>query len=182
MAVIVEGIPGVSEITGGQTAGPIANAVMQAALAPMAQAEAQQEAQAGGTVRAGLSLSWVAGLGLALHPSYRLLMGLPILALFALRLYRGARWPLLAPAMTTLSTIGMYLYLPIRSASGNIAALDWGHASTLGTPSPSRPGMKSIRGPKKFSGRTMVNGRPFSLCCPTMYRSISCLADAYDQR
>ncbi|OWY61903.1 hypothetical protein B7486_61295 [cyanobacterium TDX16] len=48
VAVIVEGISGVSEITGGQTAGPIANAVMRAALTPMAQAEAPAEGEDAG--------------------------------------------------------------------------------------------------------------------------------------
>jgi peptidoglycan glycosyltransferase len=48
VAVIVEGQDGVSEITGGQTAGPIANAVMQAALTPMAQAEAPADGEGEG--------------------------------------------------------------------------------------------------------------------------------------
>ncbi len=85
----------------------------------------------GAPASVGLSLAWVAGLGLGLHPSYRMLMGLPILALFALRLFRGARWPLLAPMVTSLSALALYLYFPVRSATGRIASLDWGHADTL---------------------------------------------------
>ncbi len=86
----------------------------------------------GGTAAAGLSLAWVAGMGLAMHPSYRILMGLPILALLLLRLYRGARWPLLAPAMTSFSALASYLYLPVRAATGRIESLEWGHPDTFG--------------------------------------------------
>ena len=86
----------------------------------------------GAPARVGLTLAWVAGLGLGMHGSYRLLLGLPILALLSLRLYRGARWPLLAPPVTLLSALGLYLYLPVRSATGRIASVDWGHADTLG--------------------------------------------------
>lgn len=87
----------------------------------------------GGNARAGLSLAWIAGLGFALHPEYRMLMGLPIVALLGLRVYRGARWPLLAPCMAIFSALATYLYLPVRSATGTVAALDWGHPKTLAT-------------------------------------------------
>lgn len=87
----------------------------------------------GGNARVGLSLAWVAGLGFALHPEYRLLMGLPIFALLCLRAYRGARWPLLAPSMTIFAALASHLYLPVRVATGRITAIDWGHASTLST-------------------------------------------------
>ncbi len=86
----------------------------------------------GGNARAGLSLAWVAGLGFAVHPEFRMLMGLPIVALLCLRAYRGARWPLLAPGLAILGAMGSYLYLPVRSATGRIASLDWGHPNTLG--------------------------------------------------
>ncbi|MCP4444988.1 MAG: DUF2723 domain-containing protein [Myxococcales bacterium] len=85
----------------------------------------------GSNAGAGLSLAWVAGLGFALHPEYRMLMGLPIVALLCLRAYRGARWPLLAPSFAIFSAVATYLYLPIRSATGRINALDWGHTETL---------------------------------------------------
>ncbi len=85
----------------------------------------------GAPARVGLSLAWVAGLGLGMPGSYRLLLGLPILALLSHRLYRGARWPLLAPPVTLLSALALYLYLPVRSATGPIASLDGGHADTL---------------------------------------------------
>lgn len=85
----------------------------------------------GGNARVGLSLAWVAGLGFALHPEYRMLMGLPIFALLCLRAYRGAKWPLLAPSMTIFSALAAYLYLPVRSATGRISAIDWGHPETL---------------------------------------------------
>ncbi len=85
----------------------------------------------GGNARVGLSLAWVSGLGFAVHPEYRMLMGLPIVALLGLRVYRGARWPLLAPAMAIFGALGSYLYLPVRSATGRIATLDWGHPDTL---------------------------------------------------
>lgn len=79
----------------------------------------------------GLSLAWIAGMGIALHPSYRMLMGIPLLVIFSVRLYRGARWPLLSPVVTSLSAFALHLYLPIRSATGRIALLDWGHPNTL---------------------------------------------------
>ena len=87
----------------------------------------------GGNASAGLSLAWVAGLGFAVHPEYRLLMGLPILALLSLRVYRGARWPLLAPLMAVFAACATYLYLPVRSATGRIVSLDWGHPDTFHT-------------------------------------------------
>lgn len=86
----------------------------------------------GGNARAGLSLAWASGLGFAVHPEFRMLMGLPIVALLCLRAYRGARWPLLAPGLAMFGAMGSYLYLPVRSATGRIAALDWGHPNTLG--------------------------------------------------
>lgn len=87
---------------------------------------------AGGSASSGLSLAWVAGLGFALHPHYRLLLGLPIMALLAVRSFRGARWPLVAPAFAVFSALAMHLYLPIRSATGRLTSLDWGHPNTLG--------------------------------------------------
>lgn len=90
-----------------------------------------QRVAAGAPASAGLALAWVAGLGFGLHGSYRLLMGLPILALFTVRLRRGARWPLLAPMISALSAFAVYLYLPLRSASGRITGLDSGQPQTL---------------------------------------------------
>ena len=86
----------------------------------------------GAPASVGLSLAWVAGLGFGVHGSYRMLLGLPILVLFTHRLYRGARWPLLAPLASTCAAGGLYLYLPVRSATGRIQSLDWGHPDTLG--------------------------------------------------
>ncbi|HTE51460.1 MAG TPA: DUF2723 domain-containing protein [Kofleriaceae bacterium] len=81
----------------------------------------------GGDARVGLLLAVVAGLGLAAHPSYRLLVPAPLVALLWLRLHRGARWPLLAPLVALAIGAALHLYLPVRSASGEIAAVDRGH-------------------------------------------------------
>jgi len=78
----------------------------------------------------GLALALVAGLGLGLHSSFRLLMGMPIAALLVVRLWHGARWPLAAPALTAGIAGALHAYLPVRSATGRIGALDWGHPRT----------------------------------------------------
>lgn len=76
--------------------------------------------------RAGLGLALVAGLGLGAHVSFGLLLGLPILALFFVRLRRGARWPLLAPVVAIAAAAAVHLVLPVRAATGRTAAVDWG--------------------------------------------------------
>src|SRR5690606_37125692 len=80
----------------------------------------------GGDARQGLALAMVAGLGLGVHVSFALL-GAPVIALMALRLYRGARWPLLAPLLVVAIAGALYAYLPVRSATGRVAEVDWGH-------------------------------------------------------
>lgn len=81
----------------------------------------------------GLALCFVCGLGaLGVHGSFRLIMVLPVLALLAWQLRGGARWPLLGPALAALGALGVVVYLPLRSASGQVPLLDWGHPRTLG--------------------------------------------------
>lgn len=82
--------------------------------------------------RTGLLLVLVAGLGLGLHGSYRVLVPLPLAALLWVRLKHGARWPLLAPVMVLAVGGALYLYLPVRSATGRTAAVDWGHPRHAG--------------------------------------------------
>ncbi|RMH40392.1 MAG: DUF2723 domain-containing protein [Deltaproteobacteria bacterium] len=84
----------------------------------------------GGGPRTGLALAWLAGLGAGLHASYRLLLAVPIAALLFVRLRRGARWPLWTPALAVAAAAAVHAYLPVRSASGRAAALDWGHPRT----------------------------------------------------
>ena len=83
----------------------------------------------GGGARDGLLLAVVAGLGLAMHTTY-MLVGLPLVALFTVRLFRGARWPLAAPLLVVLVAGGTYLYLPVRAAAGVPAPLQWDDTST----------------------------------------------------
>ena len=82
--------------------------------------------------RTGLLLAVLAGLGLGLHSSYRLLVPLPLAALLLVRLRRGARWPLLVPLVVVVVAGALHLYLPARSASGGTAATDWGHPRRAG--------------------------------------------------
>jgi hypothetical protein len=80
----------------------------------------------GGDARWGLALALVCGLGLALHVSAWLL-GPVAVALMGVRLYRGARWPLLAPLVALTMAGAAIAYLPVRAASGRAAVLDRGH-------------------------------------------------------
>ena len=84
----------------------------------------------GGGARSGLLLAVLAGLGLGLHPVYRLLVPLPLAVLLIVRLRRGARWPLYAPVLALAIGAALQLYLPVRSATGRIDAIDWGHPRT----------------------------------------------------
>lgn len=86
---------------------------------------------AGADARIGLLLAVVAGLGLAAHSSYRLLVFAPVAVVLVLRLRHGAKWPLLAPVLTFATAAGLHAYLPVRSQASD-GALDWGHPSTLG--------------------------------------------------
>lgn len=80
----------------------------------------------GGDARWGLALAIVCGLGLSVHITYALL-GPPVLILLVVRLRRGARWPLLAPLLCIATVAGMLSYLPVRSATDRVDAIDWGH-------------------------------------------------------
>ena len=80
----------------------------------------------------GLALAVVAGLGIGTHSSFRLLLALPIAAVLVVRLRRGARWPLVAPALAIAMAAATHAYLPVRSATGRTAAIDWGHPDTAG--------------------------------------------------
>lgn len=84
----------------------------------------------GGGARAGLMLAVLCGLGLGLHPLYRLLVPLPVLVLLIVRLRRGARWPLYAPVLALAIGAAAQLLSPVRSATGRIDAIDWGHPRT----------------------------------------------------
>jgi hypothetical protein len=77
----------------------------------------------------GLPLAFGAGLSATgLHASFRLLAAVPLVALYLVRLRRGARWPVVAPALVALGAAGVALYLPLRSA--RVPELDWGHPRT----------------------------------------------------
>lgn len=86
----------------------------------------------GTNARWGLALALVAGLGAGLHVTYGL-VALPILALLALRLRQGARWPLMAPLLALFVAGALITYLPVRSAAEGTAAVDWGHPDRLDT-------------------------------------------------
>lgn len=81
----------------------------------------------GADARSGLGLALVAGLGAGAHVWFRLLVALPLAALLFVRLRRGARWPLLAPVVVVSAAAAVHLLLPVRSATGRTAAVDWGH-------------------------------------------------------
>lgn len=89
-------------------------------------------AEGGQAARApGLALALVAGIAAAgSHVSYRMLLGLPLAILYLGRLRRGARWVRATPALGALGALATLAYLPLRSASGRVAALDWGHPRT----------------------------------------------------
>src|SRR5690606_22601406 len=74
----------------------------------------------------------VAGLGLGVHSSFRLLVPLPLAALLLVRLRRGARWPLLVPLVVVVVAGALHLYLPVRSAAEGTELTDWGHPRTAG--------------------------------------------------
>lgn len=82
-----------------------------------------------GDPRLALALAVVVGLGAGTHTSYAL--AVPVfVVLGAVRLRRGARWPLMVPLLAILIAGALYAYLPVRSATGRTAALDWGHPAT----------------------------------------------------
>jgi hypothetical protein len=89
-----------------------------------------EQVSRGGDARWGLALALVCGLCLAMHVSTWLL-GPVALALMGVRLYRGARWPLLAPLVALAMAGAAIAYLPVRSASGHARVLDWGHPDQL---------------------------------------------------
>ncbi len=76
---------------------------------------------------AGLLLALVCGLGLAVHTTF-LLIGPPVAALLLVRLFRGARWPLLTPLLVVAVAGASYLYLPVRGAVAQ-PALRWDHTA-----------------------------------------------------
>lgn len=85
----------------------------------------------GAAPRVGLALALFAGAAATgLHTSFRLLLLAPFLVVYGARAVRGARWPLAAPALVLVGALGTAAYLPVRSASGHAAALDWGHPRT----------------------------------------------------
>jgi hypothetical protein len=86
----------------------------------------------GADARVGLCLALVAGLGIGAHASFRMLVPLPLAALLFIRLRRGARWPLLAPLIAIGAGAAIHMMLPVRSATGRTAAVDWGHPSRAG--------------------------------------------------
>ncbi len=86
---------------------------------------------AGGGARDGLLLAVVCGLGLAVHVSFALI-GVPVVVLLVVRLYRGARWVLAAPLLVVAVTGGLYLYLPVRAAARPDPSVQWSRADRAG--------------------------------------------------
>lgn len=76
--------------------------------------------------REGLALAVVAGLGLTVHTSF-LLLGPVLFVLYMVRLRRGARWTMMAPLLVVVVAGATYAYLPVRSATGRTASVDWDH-------------------------------------------------------
>jgi tetratricopeptide (TPR) repeat protein len=82
--------------------------------------------------RGGLSLALLAGLATTgLHVTFAMLLAVPLMVVYIWRYTCGARWVLAAPALASLGAAGVLAYLPIRSASGSVPLLDWGHPRTL---------------------------------------------------
>ncbi len=85
----------------------------------------------GGRADVGLGLALFAGLGITgVHASFRLLLAVPFIIIYLWRLWRGARWPVAALALVALGAGGALVYTPLRSATGRVDALDWGHPRT----------------------------------------------------
>jgi tetratricopeptide (TPR) repeat protein len=75
----------------------------------------------------GLGLALFAGVAaLGLHSSFALLLLPAFAAIYGLRIARGSRRAALAPAMAVLGGAAILAYLPLRSASGHVDAVDWG--------------------------------------------------------
>jgi tetratricopeptide (TPR) repeat protein len=88
-----------------------------------------QRASASSDRAAGPLLALVGGLSLGLHAQLRILIG-PACAVWALvRLRRGDRWPILAPAALAVGA-AVLAYLPLRAARS--PAADWADPRTLG--------------------------------------------------
>jgi tetratricopeptide (TPR) repeat protein len=81
-----------------------------------------------GDARAGLVLAFLGGLSLGLHAHLRLLVGPAAIVLALLRLRRGDRWPLYAPAAVALGA-AVVAYLPLRAARA--PAANWANPRTL---------------------------------------------------
>jgi tetratricopeptide (TPR) repeat protein len=81
--------------------------------------------------RAGLALAVACGLGLALHSTFALI-GLPVAILLVVRLYRGAGWTLITPAVTAAVAGALYLYLPVRAAAEPHPSVVWTRADDSG--------------------------------------------------
>jgi tetratricopeptide (TPR) repeat protein len=78
-----------------------------------------------------LALALIAGLALGgAHAELRLLLGVPLGIGLALALRRGRAFVRVAPALAALGAGGVLAYLPLRSASGRVPLLDWGHPRT----------------------------------------------------
>ncbi len=115
------------------TPGPTALAVALIA----ATALAIERVAAGAGARWGLGLAILCGLGLATHPVF-VVVGPIVAVLLVVRLQRGARFPLAAPALTALVAAALWAYVPARAIAhgdargatlGELAAmLDDGHA------------------------------------------------------
>lgn len=90
-----------------------------------------ERAVRGGDARAGVALGVLGGLGLSIHVTYGLVL-IPVAVHLGVRLYRGARWPLLVPVLVVTMAGAAYAMLPVRSATGRTHALDWDHPRTIG--------------------------------------------------
>jgi hypothetical protein len=82
----------------------------------------------GGDARAGVMLALVGGLSFGLHTQLRLLVGPPCIVWALVRLRRGDRWPLSAPAALAVG-LAVVAYLPLRAARH--PAANWGDPETL---------------------------------------------------
>lgn len=85
----------------------------------------------GADARWGLGLAVVWGLGLGLHVTFVWLAPV-VIVVMAVRLYRGARWPLLAPLAVVAVAGALVAYLPVRSAAEGMDALGPGELDRAG--------------------------------------------------
>ena len=78
-----------------------------------------------------LALAFFAGIAaIGLHGSFRLLLFVPVAGTLLVRFVRGRRELAAAPFLAVLGAAAILVYMPVRSATGRVAALDWGHTAS----------------------------------------------------